>query len=134
MKLIPVLLLLWFGFAAMAGLPASIQGFEGWTKVATGLPSSGEHKGKNKVVYANAVAAKVWQSKTALPVGSLVVKVAGDPKTAKWVAVMEKTAKGWNYREFVARGKGYAASAEMQSECVGCHTGAKAKDFLFSRK
>ncbi len=134
MKLILALVVLWFGFGLTAGLPVNIQGFAAWSKVATGLPSSGEHKGKSKVVYANAVATKAWSGNAVMPVGSLVVKAPGDPKTAKWVAVMQKTAKGWNYQEFVAKGQGYVASSEMQSECVECHSRAKAKDFLFSRK
>lgn len=133
-SLILAVFVLGTGLAAVAGLPSSIQGFSTWTIVATGLKSGGEHSGKDKRVYANPVASQVWRGKAAMPVGSVIVKAPGDPKNAKWVAIMQKTSKGWQYQEFMASGAGYVPAKETQAECIECHSRAKSKDYLFSRK
>jgi hypothetical protein len=78
------------------------------------------------------MAAKVWKSKNALPVGSLVVKTAGSVSSPTFVAIMTKTAKGWNYAEYTHTDGKYNLIGSGAS-CSGCHNNAKAKDYLFSR-
>jgi hypothetical protein len=68
--------------------------------VTTKIPLDGPHADKNKVVYANAIAANAWAGKAAFPVGSLVVKTAGSANTPDFVTIMRKTAKGWDYEEY----------------------------------
>ena len=132
--LLTALFLTGISIAAMAGLPQNFQGFAAWAIVAKGLPSGGEHMGKGKVVYANPIAAKAWKSKASMPVGSLIAKAPGDPGSAKWVATMQKIAKGWSYQEFVLRSGRYVLADEPQAECIECHERVKANDYLFSRK
>ena len=65
-RVIALLIALSFGvvFAAMKGIPKDVQGFASWKKVVTtGMALDGPHAGKNKVVYANAIAAKAWAGK-----------------------------------------------------------------------
>ena len=120
-------------YAALGGVPKDSQGFATWKKVVTtGLPLDGPHAGKNKVVYANPIAAKAWAGKAALPVGSLVVKTAGPSSQPDFVGIMRKSAKGWEYEEFVNKSGSYSLLAKGAS-CSGCHLQAKANDFLFTR-
>ena len=134
-RLIALLVALSFGiaFAAIKGIPADVQAFASWKKVVTtGMPLDGPHAGKNKVVYANPIAAKAWAGKAALPVGSLVVKTAGSASAPDFVGIMRKTAKGWDYEEFTGSAGKYSLLAKGAS-CSGCHDQAKDKDFLFTR-
>ena len=134
-RLIALLVAFSFGiaFAAIKGIPADVQAFASWKKVVTtGMPLDGPHAGKNKVVYANAIAAKAWAGKAALPVGSLVVKTAGSASAPDFVGIMRKTAKGWDYEEFTGSAGKYSLLAKGAS-CSGCHDQAKDKDFLFTR-
>ena len=134
-RLIALLVALSFGiaFAAIKGIPADVQAFASWKKVVTtGMPLDGPHAGKNKVVYANAIAAKAWAGKAALPVGSLVVKTAGSASAPDFVGIMRKTAKGWDYEEFTGSAGKYSLLAKGAS-CSGCHEQARDKDFLFTR-
>ena len=120
-------------YAALGGVPKDSQGFAAWKKVVTtGMPLDGPHAGKNKVVYANPIAAKAWAGKAALPVGSLVVKTAGSSSAPDFVGIMRKTAKGWDYEEFIIKAGKYSLLAKGAS-CSGCHDQAKDKDFLFTR-
>jgi hypothetical protein len=133
--LIALLVALSFGiaFAAIKGIPADVQAFASWKKVVTtGMPLDGPHAGKNKVVYANAIAAKAWAGKAALPVGSLVVKTAGSASAPDFVGIMRKTAKGWDYEEYTGSAGTYSVIAKGAS-CSGCHDKAKATDYLFTR-
>jgi hypothetical protein len=135
-RLIGLLLVLSFGiaFAAMTGIPKDVQGFASWKKVVTtGMPLDGPHAGKNKVVYANPMAAKAWAGKAALPVGSLVVKTAGSASVPDFVGIMRKTAKGWEYEEFVGKSGSYSLMMKGAG-CQSCHEKAKDKDFVFTRK
>ena len=103
-RVLALLIALSFGiaFAALNGIPKDVQGFAKWKKVVTtGMPLDGPHAGKNKVVYANAIAAKAWAGKAAFPVGSLVVKTAGSASAPDFVGIMRKTAKGWDYEEYL---------------------------------
>ena len=134
-RLIALLVAFSFGiaFAAIKGIPADVQAFASWKKVVTtGMPLDGPHAGKNKVVYANAIAAKAWAGKAALPVGSLVVKTAGSASAPDFVGIMRKTAKGWDYEEFTGSAGKYSLLAKGAS-CSGCHEQARDKDFLFTR-
>ena len=134
-RLIVLLIALSFGvaYAALTGVPKDSQGFATWKKVVTtGMPLDGPHAGKNKVVYANAIAAKAWTGKAPLPVGSLVVKTAGPSSQPDFVGIMRKTAKGWEYEEFIGKAGSYSLLAKGAS-CSGCHLQAKDKDFLFTR-
>jgi Cytochrome P460 len=134
-RLIALLIVSSFGiaFAALNGVPKDVQAFASWKKVVTtGMPLDGPHAGKNKVVYANPIAAKAWAGTAALPVGSLVVKTAGSPSAPDFVGIMHKTAKGWEYKEFTIKAGKYSLLAKGAS-CSGCHDQAKDKDFLFTR-
>ena len=135
-RLIALLVAFSFGiaFAAIKGIPADVQAFASWKKVVTtGMPLDGPHTGKNKVVYANPIAAKAWGGTAALPVGSLVVKTAGSSSAPDFVGIMRKTAKGWDYEEFIIKAGKYSLLAKGAS-CSGCHDQAKDKDFLFTRQ
>jgi Cytochrome P460 len=118
--------------AALSGLPKNIAGFEKWRVVAQKLDTGGPHAGENKMVFANAVGAKAWKGKNALPIGSLVVKTAGSVSNPSFVAIMKKTAKGWDYAEYTPTDGKYNLIGSGTS-CSGCHQNAKAKDYLFSR-
>ncbi len=121
-------------FAALSGIPKDVTGFAAWQKVVTkGLALDGPHAGKNKVVYANPVAAKAWAGKGALPVGSLVVKTAGSASAPGYVAIMTKTAQGWKYEEYAAKGGTYGLVGSG-ALCSSCHEHAKDKDDLFTRQ
>jgi Cytochrome P460 len=135
-RLIVLLIVLSFGiaFAALNSIPKDVQGFAIWKKVVTsGMPLDGPHAGKNKVVYANPIAAKAWAGKTPLPVGSLVVKTAGPSSLPDFVGIMRKTAKGWEYEEYTPSAGKYSLIGKGAS-CSGCHENAKATDYLFTRK
>ena len=114
------------------GLPSNIQGYEKWTPVAKNLDMGGPHAGKDKVVYANPVAAKAWKVKGALPVGSLIVKTAGPTANPTLVAIMNKTTEGWVYEEYTPKDGKYSLLAKG-SLCSNCHAGVKDKDYLFTR-
>ncbi len=134
-RLFALLVVFSFGiaFAALNGVPKDVQAFATWKKVVTtGMPLDGPHTGKNKVVYANPIAAKAWGGTAALPVGSLVVKTAGSSSAPDFVGIMRKTAKGWDYEEFIIKAGKYSLLAKGAS-CSGCHDQAKDKDFLFTR-
>lgn len=134
-RLIGLLIALAFGiaYAVLAGIPKDSQGFATWKKVVTtGMPLDGPHAGKNKVVYANPIAAKAWAGKTPLPAGSLVVKTAGPSSLPDFVGIMRKTVKGWEYEEYTVNAGKYSLIGKGAS-CSGCHEQAKAKDFLFTR-
>jgi hypothetical protein len=118
--------------ANLTGLPKEITGFEKWTKVAQNLVTDGPHAGQDKVVFANPGAAKAWKGKSALPVGSLVVKTAGRFSSPSFVAVMKKTSKGWDYAEYTPTAGKYNLIGSG-AFCSSCHENAKAKDYLFSR-
>ncbi len=121
-------------FAALTGIPKDVTSFATWQKVVTkGLALDGPHAGKNKVVYANPVAAKAWTGKGALPVGSLVVKTAGSASAPDFVGIMRKTAKGWEYEEYTAKGGNYSVMMKGAG-CQSCHEKAKDKDYLFTRQ
>jgi hypothetical protein len=135
-RVIALLIALSFGvvFAAMKGIPKDVQGFATWKKVVTtGMALDGPHAGKNKVVYANAIAAKAWAGKAALPVGSLVVKTAGSANAPDFVGIMRKTAKGWEYEEYTAKAGTYSVMMKGAG-CQSCHEKAMGKDYLFTRK
>jgi Cytochrome P460 len=120
-------------YAAITGLPKDTQGFASWKKVVTtGMPLDGPHAGKNKIVYANPIAAKNWAGKAPMPVGSLVVKTAGPSSLPDFVGIMRKTAKGWEYEEYTPSAGKYSLFLKGAT-CSGCHEQAKAKDFLFTR-
>ena len=123
--------------AGLNGVPAKYAEYPRWEIVADkGLPTGGPHAGQQKVVYANPVAAREWKSGKALPVGSIVVKTAGPADVPTLIAVMEKRAEGWYYEEYLPEGGKYVlkfGGPGKQQLCVGCHTGAKAKDYLFTR-
>ncbi|HEU4741264.1 MAG TPA: cytochrome P460 family protein [Meiothermus sp.] len=123
--------------ASLNGVPTPYTGYDQWEKVATtALPTSGPHAGQGKVVYANPVAAKDWKSGKPLAVGSIVVKTAGPARAPTLLAVMEKRQSGWYYEEYFPEGGKYLlkfGGPNNQGLCVGCHTGAKAKDYLFTR-
>jgi predicted small secreted protein len=134
-RLIVLLVALSFGiaFATMNGIPKDVRAFASWKKVVTtGMPLDGPHAGKNKVVYANPIAAKAWAGKAALPVGSLVVKTAGSASAPDFVGIMRKTAKGWEYEEFIAKSGDYSLMMKGAG-CQSCHEKAKDKDFVFTR-
>jgi Cytochrome P460 len=118
--------------AGLSGLPKNIVGFEKWKVVAKNLDTGGPHAGKNKIVFANAAGAKMWKGKTALPVGSLVVKTAGSVSSPSFVAIMKKTSKGWDYAEYTPSNGKYSLIGSGAS-CSGCHENAKANDYLFTR-
>ena len=133
-RLLAPLFMLLFGiafgiaFAALKGVPKDVQAFASWKKVVTtGMPMDGPHAGKNKVVYANPIAAKAWAGKAALPVGSLVVKTAGTSSAPDFVGIMRKTAKGWDYEEYTGSAGKYSVIAKGAS-CSGCHDKAKDKE------
>lgn len=123
--------------AGMVGLPDDISGYEKWTKVAIDLKTDGPHSGENKVVYANETATKAWKGTDPLPVGSLVVKTAGDEAAPDFVAIMRKSKDGWFFEEYAPKdGKfGLLAGGEgKQAQCSACHSNAEKKDFLFTRQ
>jgi hypothetical protein len=132
------LILLAVAYAAnLNGLPKAYAEYGKWEKVATaGLPTGGPHAGQQKVVYANPVAAKGWKSSKGLAVGSIVVKTAGPANAPTLIATMEKRQGGWYYEEYFPGGGQYVlkfGGPGGQGLCVNCHTGAKGKDFLFTR-
>lgn len=123
--------------AGLNGVPAKYAEYTRWEVVANkGLPTGGPHAGQQKMVYANPPAAKVWKSGKALPTGSIVVKTAGPVDVPSLIAVMEKRAGGWYYEEYLPEAGKYVlkfGGPGGQQLCVGCHTGAKARDYLFTR-
>ncbi len=123
--------------AGLNGVPAKYAEYAGWEVVADkGLPMGGPHPGPGKVVYANPVAAKDWKSGKPLALGSIVVKTAGPASAPTLLAVMEKRQSGWYYEEYFLEGGKYLlkfGGPNNQGLCVGCHTRAKAKDYLFTR-
>lgn len=123
--------------AGLDGIPKAYAEYEKWEKVATaGLPTGGPHAGQAKIVYANPVAFKDWKGDKGLAVGSIVVKTAGPAGAPTLVATMEKRQNGWYYEEYFPEGGKYVlkfGGPNGQALCVGCHTGAKDKDFLFTR-
>ena len=137
--------LLWLGMIlaigalaqGLTGVPRNYAGYASWEKVATaGLPTGGPHAGREKVVYANPTAFKDWKSGKPLPVGSIVVKTAGSARAPTLIATMEKRQNGWYYEEYFPENGRYAlkyGGPNGQALCVNCHTGAQAKDFLFTR-
>ncbi|MDX2006902.1 MAG: cytochrome P460 family protein [Meiothermus sp.] len=122
---------------SLGGVPRNYAGFAAWEKVATaGLPTGGPHAGREKVVYANPTAFKDWKSGKPLPVGSIVVKIAGPAAAPTLIATMEKRPAGWYYEEYFPENGRYVlkfGGPNGQNLCVSCHTGAKAKDYLFVR-
>lgn len=131
-------LLLALGVAAgLNGVPAKYAEYARWEVVAgKGLPAGGPHAGQPKVVYANPAAAREWKGGKALPLGSIVVKTTGPAGAPTLIAVMEKRAEGWYYEEYLPEAGKYAlkfGGPGKQQLCAGCHTGAKAKDYLFTR-
>ena len=135
-RVFALLIALSFGiaFAALNGIPKDVQGFAKWKKVVTtGMPLDGPHAGKNKVVYANAIAAKAWAGKAAFPVGSLVVKTAGSASAPDFVGIMRKTAKGWDYEEYGGKAGAYSVILKGAG-CQSCHEKAMGKDYVFTRK
>ena len=140
MKLISLGLLGLFAVAlavSLNGFPTKYSQYDQWEKVAVkGLPTGGPHAGQEKVVYANPAAFKDWKSGKPLPAGSIVVKTAGPANAPTLVAVMEKREGGWYYEEYFPEGGKYLlkfGGPNGQQLCVGCHTRAQDKDFLFSR-
>ncbi|WP_084542162.1 cytochrome P460 family protein [Calidithermus chliarophilus] len=123
--------------AGLNGVPAKYAEYAKWEIVADkGLPTGGPHAGQQKVVYANPVAAREWKGGKALPLGSIVVKTTGPASAPTLIAVMEKRAEGWYYEEYLPEAGKYVlkfGGPGKQQLCVGCHTGAKAKDYLFTR-
>ncbi|WP_299432326.1 cytochrome P460 family protein [uncultured Meiothermus sp.] len=132
-----IALAVWAGAQGLSGIPAAYAGFAKWEKVVgQNLPTSGPHAGQGKAVYANPAAAKDWKSGKALPVGSIVVKTAGPAGAPTLIATMEKRRAGWYYEEYFPEGGRYVlkfGGPSGQQLCVGCHTGAQARDFLFTR-
>lgn len=63
--------------ANLPGLRPELSGFTTWTKVSMVKDTGCPHAGLSKVVFANKVAADAWRKKSALPLGSIVVKTAG---------------------------------------------------------
>ena len=118
--------------AGLNGLPKNIAGFEKWKVVAQNLDTGGPHAGENKIVFASSLAAKLWQGKNPLPVGSLIVKTAGSLASPSFVAIMTKTSKGWNYAEYTPTNGKYSLIGSG-AFCSTCHQNAKANDYLFSR-
>lgn len=135
-RLVGLLIALSFGFAlaALKGIPQDVQGFASWQKVVTtGLALDGPHAGKNKIVYANPIAAKAWAGTAALPVGSLVVKTAGSASAPDFVGIMRKRTNGWEYEEYTATAGNYSVMMKGAG-CQSCHEKAKDKDYVFTRK
>jgi hypothetical protein len=121
--------------AGLQGLRPEIQSYAQWQRLAAPKDTGGAHPGVGKVVYANALAAKAWRTKGALPVGSIVVKTAGSSAKPSFVAVMLKRKDGWYYEEYFPRGARYVVGAGGpggQALCVNCHSDAP-RDALFTR-
>lgn len=123
--------------AGLNGVPKAYGEYAKWNKVAIkGLPTGGPHAGQQKVVYANGIASKDWKSGKALAPGSIVVKTAGPANAPTLIATMEKRQSGWYYEEYLPEGGKYVlkfGGPGGQGLCLGCHSGAKDKDYLFTR-
>ncbi len=135
-RALPILLLVSsVAFAAnLSGLPKLVQGFEKWTVVAKNLDTGGPHSGLSKRVFANKIAAAAWKKPGALPIGSIVVKTAGDINKPSFIATMEKRKNGWYFEEYFPKGSKYALGAggpSGQALCKDCHEGGQ--DQLFTR-
>jgi Cytochrome P460 len=120
--------------ANLSGLPKTAQGFEKWTVVAKNLDQGGPHSGQSKRVFANKTAAAAWKKPGALPIGSIVIKTAGDIKKPSFIAIMEKRKNGWYFEEYFPKGSKYALGAggpKGQALCTDCHEGGQ--DQLFTR-
>ena len=123
-------------FAAnLPGLRPELNGFSAWTKVSSPKDTGGPHAGLSKAVFANKIAADAWKKKGALPLGSIVVKTAGNISNPSFIAVMLKQKTGWYYEEYFPKGGRYTVGAGGpggQGLCSSCHEDG-ANDFLFTR-
>jgi hypothetical protein len=66
--------------------------------------------------------------------GDSVSHVAGAPKNGVQIMVKDSrkypSSGGWGFAQF---DDGKPAAESVQASCVGCHSAAKARDFVFSR-
>jgi hypothetical protein len=66
--------------------------------------------------------------------GDSVSHVAGAPKNGVQIMVKDsrryRSSGGWGFAQF---NDGKPAAESVQATCVGCHSAARARDFVFSR-
>jgi hypothetical protein len=102
------------------------------------IPVAGNapHRGP-KNVYVNQardVIAPNGQQQFPYPDGTVVVKEAiHDEGFVELIAIMRKVGGDWEYVEHIRRGPDEAFGGPITGVCAGCHSGAAATDFVFTR-
>jgi hypothetical protein len=114
------------------GLPAYTKGYATWPKLnrATIRGGSSAHAGVKEVYASRRKAGK------AFPNGTVVVKTIAARAKARprQVAVMRKVRGRWQWAEYELAGARYARLALPASVCTSCHVGARANDWVFTRR
>jgi hypothetical protein len=135
---------------------SEFRGYESWETVAPSAPEDGI-----KSILANPIMIKAYRegipgNGKPFPDGSMIVKIEWQkkkneespypvevPDTLKSVAFIEKDAKrfpdtgGWGFAQFThdaASGtfKPFGEDSSFATKCFKCHTGVKAKDYIFT--
>ena len=118
---------------ATNGLPAYTKGYASWAKL-NGKPVTGGSAAHAGVK--NTYASKKRSGK-AFPNGTVIVKSIAE-RGAKGppaqVAVMRKLNGRWRWAEYELSGARYTPLGVPTSVCTGCHVGAKATDWVFTKR
>jgi hypothetical protein len=129
--------------AALGAIP---EGYLGWTRLNTQRNFIPSAHASPKDVYVNEAGAEAATTRSfPFPEGSLLVKeiTDADTLTVRVIAAMRKVAGfdpdngDWQYAMFERNGDGSFAGDwlpvghDMHAMCVGCHTGAKDRDYAF---
>ena len=117
------------------GLPRYTNGYQTWPKLnrtpVTG--GSAAHAGVK-----NTFASKPRSRKTGrFANGTVIVKSIAEPGRKgppALVAVMRKANGKWQWAEYSLSGARYSKLSIPTSVCTGCHVGAKANDWVFTRR
>ena len=123
----------------LPGLPAYTTGYKGWTKInkAPIRGGSAAHQG-TKNVYASK-----RKSGARYPYGTVIVKEAfkAGQRAPYLIAVMRKVRgasprnNDWVMVEYTRPGStGRFSELARGQVCYGCHVGAKANDYVFTRR
>jgi hypothetical protein len=115
------------------GLPAYTKGYAKWPKL-NARPVTGGSSAHSGVK--NTYASKARAGKT-FPNGTVIVKSVasrGAKGPPDQVAVMCKVKGKWQWAEFTRSGSRYSKLAVPTSVCTGCHVGAKARDWVFTKR
>jgi hypothetical protein len=123
------------GQAGTNGLPAYTKGYQAWPKLNR-APVTGGSPAHAGVKNTFASKARTRQAKR-FPNGTVIVKSIAEPGAKglpALVAVMRKVNGKWQWAEYSLSGKRYSKLSIPTSVCTGCHVGAKANDWVFTRR